>query len=485
MTPEQEKKLLQAMYDRLFDLITYQPTGGKNPFTADETFVHFAKFGALSPSSFHDAKSPSNPAGDLAAAETFSRMVDVVSPLSIEWSSIGASLSTVYKNIVDGANAVTFPSAEQLEMYNTAYDFLHPEVEEVNPLTKKVTKGRTDGPDLVAYNDNMDDYVTQISLYRAAYNSFLDEMSDPEGDRKKAQRDWQAKEPMLGNNIKKAFNKLTAGNGKYVEQALAILKTSINDGVRRALELSQENVAKERMNASSLGMGDWLLSYAMPENWETDEMLVNYTDFTINSENLKEHSDSTEHKFGLDTSFNSGLWKVSASASGERAESHRSMEGEKVEISAKIAKVSIMRPWFDESIFKVGGWFTNKGPNETATGFISNGKMDSSNRNSLIPMYPVAFIVARDITIKAELSKEEESMLKESYSAETSVGWGPFSIGGNYSYGHTDENFQSELQNGVIKVPGMQVIGWVSRIVPFSPVLSEKDGQAKLQAASN
>ena len=43
MTQEQEKQLLQAIYDRLFDAITYQPAGGVNPFTESENFVHFSK----------------------------------------------------------------------------------------------------------------------------------------------------------------------------------------------------------------------------------------------------------------------------------------------------------------------------------------------------------------------------------------------------------------------------------------------------------
>lgn len=31
MTQEQEKQLLQAIYDRLFDAVTYQPAGSKIP----------------------------------------------------------------------------------------------------------------------------------------------------------------------------------------------------------------------------------------------------------------------------------------------------------------------------------------------------------------------------------------------------------------------------------------------------------------------
>ena len=85
MTQEQEKQLLQAIYDRLYDAITFQPGGGKNPFTDDETFIHFCKNAAINPDSFDDPRTPSNPLGSLAASEEFARLVDKVSPLSLYW----------------------------------------------------------------------------------------------------------------------------------------------------------------------------------------------------------------------------------------------------------------------------------------------------------------------------------------------------------------------------------------------------------------
>jgi hypothetical protein len=84
-------------------------------------------------------------------------------------------------------------------------------------------------------------------------------------------------------------------------------------------------------------------------------------------------------------------------------------------------------------------------------------------------MYPVAFVVAKDISIKANFSHEEEEHIKESLKTAVSVGYGPFSIGGSYGYGKTEDNFDSNFQNGEIKVPGMQIIGWISKVVPNSP----------------
>lgn len=466
MTQEQEKQLLEAIYDRLFDAITYQPSSGKNPFTEDETFIHFSKNAALDIKSFANPRTPSNPLGDLKTSEEFSRMVDQVSPMSLEWENSNNKLSQNYENIVKSANANTSTDEKAKQTYEKAYNYLHPVKTEKNPFTDEEVTQRTDGEDYVNYENNMDDYVSAIIDYRSAYNLYLDDLesSDPQVN-SKADRDWQSKAPLLENNIKKAYRTLTAGNAKYVEQALNILNTTINDGIRQAIVSAQDAVGDDRKFSSSLGFSDkWLFSYPSPANW-TSENNPNFTELKISGGNTKIRSKATEHSFSVDTNVNYGLWRVKASAEGNFQHSNSSTDKDSVEISAKIAKVNIMRPWFSESLFRLGSWYTNL----VEKGGISNGKIDSSNAKNLIPMYPVAFVVAKDIIIKANFSHEDEEHIKESVKSSASVGFGPFSIGGSYGYGKTEDKFNSDYQNGEIRVPGMQIIAWVSRLIPLSP----------------
>lgn len=465
MTQEQEKQLLQAIYDRLFDAITYQPTGGVNPFTESETFVHFSKNAALEPSEYADPVTPSNPTGNMRSSEAFSRMVDYVSPMEIEWNPTGSSLSSTFKLIVDSANANVEDDPKAKEIYDKAYNYLHPETTTVNPFTGESVTERTDSADYVAYEENMEAYVGAITTYRLSYNIYLDALEDPDPDvRKKADRDWQAKAPLLENSIKSAFRKLQSGNAKYVEQALMILATTVNDGIRRAIVMAQEGVADDRAFSSSMGMPDkWYLSYPVPGNW-TDESQKSFTELHISGGQTDIRNKSTEHNFNMDTSLNYGLWKVKANAEGKYEHRNSSTAKDSVEISAKICKVTVMRPWFTDSLFRLAKWTTDLCGN----GGISNGKIDSSNRGNLLPMYPVAFVVAKDISIKADFTKEDRDIIEESYKTGVSVGWGPFAIGGSYGYGNSEDTFHSEFQNGELKVPGMQIIAWISRVVPFS-----------------
>jgi hypothetical protein len=470
MTQEQEKQLLEAIYERFYEAVTYQPSGGKNPFNDSEIFIHFSKNAALETKSFQSPRTPSNPLGDLKSSEEFSRMVDRVSPMSLEWNDSGMSLSDVYGKIIRGANAATKKDSKSQEMYLKAYNYLHPEKKEKNPFTDEVTTVRTDGEDYVNYENNMSDYVAAIMAYRLSYSSYLEDLESNEPTvSARADRSWQAKAPLLENDIKKTFRKLSAGNAKYVEQALAILSTTINDGIRQAIITSQDAITEDKKFTSSLGLDDkWLLSYPSPADW-TEESNTNFTQLRISGGSTKTRSQTTSHSYDVKSSLNMGLWKVQVESDGSFSHTTSSSDIDSLEISADIAKVNIMRPWFSESLFRLGHWYTNLAEEE---GSISNGKMDSSNAGNLLPMYPVAFIVAKNIKIKAEFSHEDQEFIKKAVHAGTSVGFGPFSISGKYGYGHSSESFNSDFQNGTIFIPGYQVIAWVSRLTPFSPKMS-------------
>ncbi|MBV8282374.1 MAG: hypothetical protein JO347_09985, partial [Candidatus Eremiobacteraeota bacterium] len=227
-------------------------------------------------------------------------------------------------------------------------------------------------------------------------------------------------------------------------------------------------VAKDRQYASSLGNSEkWLFAYPSPANWTSSR--ESSTQLKISGGNTKLRSSSTEHSFSVDTSLNYGLFAVKASAEGKFEHKNSSTDKDSVEISCDITKVDIMRPWFSESLFKLPSWSTNL----AGKGQISNGKLDSTNAGNLIPMYPVAFIVASNIVIKAAFSHEDQEIIKQAISTSVSASYGPFSISGKYGYGRSNEASNADFQNGEIRVPGMQIIGWVSRLVPSSPQMGE------------
>ena len=61
--------------------------------------------------------------------------------------------------------------------------------------------------------------------------------------------------------------------------------------------------------------------------------------------------------------------------------------------------------------------------------------------------------------------------LSESSSARLQGGYGPFNVGGSFSYGRKSSNLKvSSLSDGLqISIPGAQIIGYYTSVLPKFP----------------
>jgi hypothetical protein len=458
MKPEQEKQLLQSLYDRIFQAITYSPDGKSDNFDPNTTFIQLSKNEAINPADFKNQVNPINPNGNLNAAEQFSAMVDTVPAVKADYIPSTLKLSGTYREIVDGANTKAEVNPVQQKTYDAAYGFLN---------TKKSIPN-FDGPDTITtvpsgiaqtYDNNQQAYVTAVCGYRVAQNGY--DLTLP-----KDQRDWQAVAPKLQLNIDQAWNKWGQEGKESVERAKNAMAATINDITSAIIADSQKAVAPENWKAAGPAGQPWLLSYALPSDWAQGS--VGATEFSLKSSTLNTQSDSKFTSYGGGASWNAGLWSVGGSFNHSEGEQSFHMDANNVEIKAKLSVVRVMRPWLNTLLFRTKGWWLTKQP---ANG-ISNGVLEGNSAN-MLPLMPTAFVVMSEVEIKADFSSEDKKHIESATSGSTSVGWGPFSIGGHYSHSESHDSFKSNLDSGTIKVPGMQVVAWVSEVTPASAPMTE------------
>jgi len=449
-----ETKVLNSLYDRLFQAVTYAPEGKQNDaFTSENTFLQFAQNQALNPKDFTNLVSPTNPAGDLGASQTFANLVDQMPSQTSSYSPSSTLISQTYKAIVDGANSTTKPDPEQEEKYKQAYNYLN-----TTSTIKDYTGAETTQTDNSAiyktYLKNQTAYITAVSGYRTAYLGY--DLSDPA-----QQRQWQANEPMLSNNVNQTYDTWRAQGAAQVEEALSALASAINDAVGNVIRDAQKTMSSGM--ASSTGDGSkWYFSYPFPADF-ADPNASGFTAFSLKSDYLEETASAKATDWGASGSASWGLWSGSTSASGHHAESHSHMDASKFDLSAEIAVVRVFRPWLNDLIFKLNNWYTNM----TDVHGISTGELTSEKL--ILPLIPTGFVVARNVEITADWSSDDKKHVEDSISTKASVGWGPFSVSGSYSHSSSKDYHKSTFDGGTLKIPGIQIIAWVSEITPASP----------------
>lgn len=445
-------QVLHTLYDNLFDAITYAPsTSQPPPFDKKSSMIQFASMQAINEKDFANAFSPMNPNGDMKTAEAFSRLVDALPLPQVLWADSGSLLSTTYKNIVDGANSSVKTDPGQLEIYNNAYNYLNV-TQTLVDFMKKETTQVIPSPIFSLYQSNLQSYVAALSSYRLTYNNF--NLDDP-----KQQRDWMAREPVLAAAINSAWNSLQQGGAPMVQQALAAMTTTINSAIRDAINQSQQTMTKSAL-ASMTGGASWYLAYATPSNWAAESAMANMTQLKVDSGSLQQSADASFDKWGGGVSAGWGLWSIGGNAGGSSSSSTAHMTSTSFTMTSNIEVVRIYRPWYNPSLFKMDNWFTDAYKMDK----ISDGKGEGA-----IPMIPTALIVARDFELKGTFSTEDKSHIESAVNGGASVGWGPFQIGGSYAHSESHDRLSSSFDGTTLKVPGIQVIGYVNAITPACP----------------
>lgn len=125
-------------------------------------------------------------------------------------------------------------------------------------------------------------------------------------------------------------------------------------------------------------------------------------------------------------------------------------------VRMKCLLVQFRRPWFNPLLFESGGWYLS----QQAEGFCSSG--DASENQGVIPLLPTGMLITKDVAITAEWSQRDRALLESAETSGTPLSLGPFTL------------------NRDRHAPGLEVLGWISSLVPYSPKASDLRGGSVL-----
>lgn len=452
-----QDKVLQAIYDTLFAAFTSPPPGSPPGSAADQTFLCLNWPGQqVDIADFANAWSPTNPTGTMRALENFSRLADEVPSLNPMYSPNGQKVSKVFADVVT-AKVVPPPEKPEAKVaYDKAFAFLNADGTDYDDSGKPITV-KVDSPVYANYKRKKTAYENAVAGMMGNYFS-------PDATLPENQRRWAILGPTYQGKVTTAWNDLQNAQATKVEDALATLGQSSDNQVGQ-LFLNARRQFDLMRKQSVIDPGEqYSPSSAFPANWFAQNAAAEWTEVTVDSgsTHVSEHSDFT--KYGAEAKASWGLW--SGSGGFDRETGHEKMDKTTESLTAKFkfARITIVRPWLDMLVYKVGGWSTQA----FAAGGLSDGTREASNKGAF-PLLTTSFIAVRDVEIAAKWGHEDSSLVTSKLSTKASFGWGPFALSGNYSSGSKDKTFNSEFDNRTIRNTGLQIIGWVCTLVPFSP----------------
>jgi len=418
---------------------------------------------AINSKDFRNPWTPGNMNGSKDAALNTAELADIAPKMSTLYTDSGNTISKIYGQIMTNVQVPAQPPNPQIEkQLQDASDVLFRTVSVSDPDTGEVSQKRTESQLYRDYLDNQAAYGQQRMAYIAAYQAAQATQS--------GKANWPLIAPTLQIPVKAAYDRWRSAGADKVEQAIAIQNVSSQNALSKAFDAAKKVFEGYGVLLEEAGTGMSQMTYRsslLPSDWHSMNSSSKWTTVDSKSGSFARSASSEFTSGGGSAGYNLGIFSIGGSGGASKEEKHMSAETKNLRVSYEYTLVLIRRPWLTFNLLGLKGWNLQ---NLYSKGQISNGSKLASQDKSAMPLLPTGFVVVRNVNISADWSKTDYDFIKKTVNAGGRIGIGPFTIGGSYAHSKTNESFQSAFEGQSIKVPGVQIIGWISQVVPFCPL---------------
>jgi hypothetical protein len=385
------------------------------------------------------------------------------------FAGTGDRISSVYKDVLRYSRVVHKPLSEKEEAKLKKFrDLLTVEVEETDVLTDEVRTVTRPGKLTIAYNEKMDAY---LSVADELMDMKIDAMSatgdDP--DAKRRVYNWMEKSKFVKKRLAAAEMAWTSQGYKNEYE---VINGYIAQVAEKSMVLYKEDLKRKLANSltTSVVDGDSEFHYTtlLPGNFATSP---GWTRFEFNESDFETHAKQETTGWGGSAGVNFGLFSFGSSASGSRTSGSDDQASANFSASFEFTQVPIARPWFEPGFFSMRSWTLDDNWNlNYGDQPVSDGK--AKNNTGRLVAYATSALFVRKVRITSTAWSNHSDFLTKSISAGGRVGYGPFSVGGNYTNGSTTRNTNYHFEGDTLVIDGMQLIGTLNNVIPQSPNLA-------------
>lgn len=466
MDQADEQKVMQAFYDRIFQMVTYST--GASPAVNDpsKTLVQLVTDGSIDLGDYKDMVSPDNMNGNLTSSEEFYRRFNIPGGITPTYSASTDNIGKLFNEIVGGANATVQPSAKEKAEYDNAMKFLHGVTKDPITGKPKINLGGQ-SPEYADYLKYKKHYADALAHYRSTYLNF--DLSKP-----KQQDEFEAKAPKLQNAITTAWdNWNNKGFKSQIEEVLSFIAASDNNIVSNVINDAKQLMSSSQQDSLTPGGSPWWVTYASPSKFWDNSKAEGWMSFSLNSNHLQTSSSSyyAQYQQSAGSSF-LGLISWSEGTGGNVTEQTKHMQGNTLSISGEMMTVTIERPWYNSALFDLNGWKLTGQP----SGWVSKGSLQaiaeelkSEKGHQAMPVVPTAFVLVKNVSITANWTTQDSKNLTTATSGGGGFSFGPFHSGGGGSSSTSRSSSNSTFNGGTLSIPDPQIVAFVNHITPFSP----------------
>jgi hypothetical protein len=372
-------------------------------------------------------------------------------------------VSDTWWTILQGANGIP----GELE--------LSPEIQAAYDEAKAVLMDEDDLP-----TRQYEKYLEYSDEYDEAQQEYAQEFADAFGDPQRLAT-WPQQGVFFRKKVDKAWTRWNSlGHKQRIEAALNTLAAQGQDPAVALISRAKQKLEQNLFDFPGVGLLP--LTLMIPSGWADESDQQGWNTYSTSSSQRETHYTSSSTSYGGGGGFNLGFWSAGASLDSKSSKQDFSMEAKDLTISFSYMVVDVFRPWIGSELLNLDNWFLF---GDYPAGTISEGTMgqhvpdpDKGFEPGFLPSLVTSLIVVKDLCIKWSDTEAEWQRKTSSISANASFGYGPFVVKGHYGKKEHSFDLSTNSQKEGLTAPGIQLVGYVSQIMPRSP---RQDGKAHMQ----
>lgn len=365
--------------------------------------------------------------------------------------------------IINGANGIA-PDLELNDDMKKSLDKAHAVLMDANGDST---------PHYEKYLQYRDSYQTAVRTRDKQYaNAFSDPM--------KLQM-WPIQGKSYQDDVDLAWDQWQSfGFKQEIDEAVAVLASQGIDPAILLIARAKHKYENSLLNFPSVGNIPY--TFMTPSKWYSATGADGWNNYSQSDFHSETHFDSKTTHTDAGGGFSVGFFSIGGGGSADKTQTALNIQTEGLTIEFEYAVADIQRPWLDTTLLNLSNWFL---VGDYPASCISDGtfnqqfKQNNPTEMLFLPSVVTSFILARNVVIKWNKKATDMETLNSAASGGGHIGYGPFSVSVNHSETHSKSDFTFDENSQGITIEGVQIIGYVSTIMPGSPKKNGKDFMQK------
>ncbi len=368
--------------------------------------------------------------------------------------------------IITGANGIPTDS-EINDAMKQAYD---------KATAVLIDKDENPTPHYQAYLQYEEKYKDKVKAWHRAYAAAF---SDP-----MKLQNWAIEGTLYHDDADEAMDQwMSFGHKVEIEKAINTLAAQGTDPAIALISRAKKRFINSLNEFQSVGEIPYTIM--LPNSWYNADNDDGWTQYSSSDFHTESHYRSSSTSYGGGGGFSLGLWSARGGFDHCENQSSMQMKTDDMEVEFSYCTVDVKRPWLDTSLLNLSNWFLMGDYKKSC---ISQGIMKQELpvkdlEHVFLPSVVTSLILVKDLSLKWSAAESFYHDHAESTSSSASVGWGPFAVSGHYSHGSKQRDFTADFDGERLRVKGIQLIGYVSAILPASPGKNSSEFMKKKEPA--